>query len=102
MLLQMYKKAPFKQNGNSNDKELIDISSDDDMSKAEPKVEKDTDETELAYDKTEEEAEPNKLAYNKTVHITPSVTLKLEIPATKPQSSQIPAVVCILASFVFS
>ncbi|XP_032669181.1 nuclear valosin-containing protein-like isoform X2 [Odontomachus brunneus] len=91
MLLQMYKKVPFKQNGNSNDKELIDISSDDDMSKSEPKVEKDTDEAELPHDKTEE-AEPKKLAYNKTVHITPSVTLKLELPATKPQSSQIPAV----------
>ncbi|KAL0107772.1 hypothetical protein PUN28_014802 [Cardiocondyla obscurior] len=41
MLLHMYKKAQYKQNGNSSDKELIDISSDDDVSKTESKLEKD-------------------------------------------------------------
>lgn len=35
MLLKMYKKSQNKQNGNSSDKELIDISSDDDVSKVE-------------------------------------------------------------------
>lgn len=35
MLLKMYKKSQNKQNGNSSDKELIDISSDDDVSKSE-------------------------------------------------------------------
>lgn len=34
MLLKMYKKLQNKQNGNSSDKELIDISSDDDADKA--------------------------------------------------------------------
>ncbi|KYM77659.1 Nuclear valosin-containing protein-like protein [Atta colombica] len=40
MLLHMYKK-PHRQNGNSSDKELIDISSDDDASKVDSKTEKD-------------------------------------------------------------
>ena len=35
MLLKMYKNSQNKQNGNSSDKELIDISSDDDVSKVE-------------------------------------------------------------------
>ena len=35
MLLKMYKKSQNKQNGNSSDKELIDISSDDDVNKME-------------------------------------------------------------------
>lgn len=35
MLMKMYKKVQGKQNGNSSDKELIDISSDDDVSKTE-------------------------------------------------------------------
>ncbi|XP_076749603.1 nuclear valosin-containing protein-like smid [Xylocopa sonorina] len=35
MLLKMYKKSQSKQNGNSSDKELIDISSDDDVNKME-------------------------------------------------------------------
>lgn len=80
----MYNKSPFKQNGNSSDKELIDISSDDDVSKAESKVNKDTNNSE-AYNETEE-----------SVHITPSVTLKVEIPATKTQSPQVPTVVYII------
>lgn len=42
LLLNMYKKSQCKQNGNSSDKELIDISSDDDHSKQE--FEKKTDE----------------------------------------------------------
>lgn len=33
----MFKKSKGKQNGNSSDKELIDISSDDDVEKCEPK-----------------------------------------------------------------
>ncbi|EFN84409.1 Nuclear valosin-containing protein-like [Harpegnathos saltator] len=91
ILLQMYKKTPCKQNGNSSDKELIDISSDDDVSKVESKaesnaeskaeskaesnVEKDTKETELACNTNE-----------KFVHITPSVTLKLETADSKLQT----------------
>ncbi|XP_017794673.1 PREDICTED: nuclear valosin-containing protein-like [Habropoda laboriosa] len=35
LLLKMYKRSQNKQNGNSSDKELIDISSDDDVSKLE-------------------------------------------------------------------
>lgn len=33
----MFKKSKGKQNGNSSDKELIDISSDDDVEKCDPK-----------------------------------------------------------------
>ncbi|XP_076679935.1 nuclear valosin-containing protein-like smid [Andrena cerasifolii] len=36
MLLKMYKRTQNKQNGNSSDKELIDISSDDDADKGDP------------------------------------------------------------------
>ena len=36
MLLKMYKRSQSKQNGNSSDKELIDISSDDDADKGDP------------------------------------------------------------------
>lgn len=37
VLLKMFKKSKGKQNGNSSDKELIDISSDDDVEKCDPK-----------------------------------------------------------------
>ncbi|XP_020295662.1 nuclear valosin-containing protein-like [Pseudomyrmex gracilis] len=40
-ILRMYQRPHGKQNGNSSDKELIDISSDDDVSKVESKNEKD-------------------------------------------------------------
>lgn len=100
MLLQMYKKTPCKQNGNSSDKELIDISSDDDVSKAESKTEKETKEADLVYNTTDE-----------SVHISPSVTLKLEVSASKPAStsppppplpppSQTPAAVCAVCMHV--
>ncbi|XP_043499520.1 nuclear valosin-containing protein-like isoform X1 [Polistes fuscatus] len=39
VLLKMFKKSKGKQNGNSSDKELIDISSDDDVEKSEQKSE---------------------------------------------------------------
>lgn len=41
----MFKKSKGKQNGNSSDKELIDISSDDDIEKREPKSEMKVDDT---------------------------------------------------------
>ncbi|XP_076656606.1 nuclear valosin-containing protein-like smid isoform X2 [Halictus rubicundus] len=47
MLLKVYKKSQNKQNGNSSDKELIDISSDDDASKADSNTYNKTDETKL-------------------------------------------------------
>lgn len=89
MLLQMYKKTPCKQNGNSSDKELIDISSDDDVSKAESKTERDTKETELVHNTVED-----------SVHLSPSVTIKLDVPASKPApSSPTPAAVRMLMRF---
>ncbi|XP_031837266.1 nuclear valosin-containing protein-like smid isoform X2 [Nomia melanderi] len=48
MLLKMYKKSQNKQNGNSSDKELIDISSDDDASKVDSNTYNKTDEPEVA------------------------------------------------------
>nr|XP_033330799.1 nuclear valosin-containing protein-like [Megalopta genalis]XP_033330800.1 nuclear valosin-containing protein-like [Megalopta genalis]XP_033330801.1 nuclear valosin-containing protein-like [Megalopta genalis] len=47
MLLKMYKKSQNKQNGNSSDKELIDISSDDDASKADSNTYNKTNESKL-------------------------------------------------------
>lgn len=66
----MYK----KQNGNSSDKELIDISSDDDISKNESKAGKETKELNVC-NVTEE-----------SLH-TPSITPKLETATEKPETS---------------
>ncbi|KAL6445350.1 hypothetical protein ACFW04_002273 [Cataglyphis niger] len=69
MLIQMYK----KQNGNSSDKELIDISSDDDISKNESKAGKET-------------KELNVCNVAESLH-TPSITPKVETATEKPETS---------------
>lgn len=58
MLLKMYKKSQNKQNGNSSDKELIDISSDDDVNKVEANSNK-TNEPEVAEKNLQQKAGPS-------------------------------------------
>ncbi|XP_071560797.1 nuclear valosin-containing protein-like isoform X2 [Temnothorax nylanderi] len=63
MLLHMYKKTQFKQNGNSSDKELIDISSDDDGAKVDSsKPEKDVKTSEPGCTTVAEESLPASVA----------------------------------------
>lgn len=83
----MYKKPQYKQNGGNivetSDKELIDISSDDDASKAESKTEKNAKETESVSNNVSEEA-PSQ---------TPStVALKSEPVALKQETVCIHAI----------
>ncbi|XP_011865360.1 PREDICTED: nuclear valosin-containing protein-like [Vollenhovia emeryi] len=76
MLLHMYKKT--QQNGNSSDKELIDISSDDDVSKADSKLEKDA--------KT---PEPGPKVAQDSSHASPITTVapsKSETAIAKPET----------------
>jgi len=75
MLLHMYKKAQYKQNGNSSDKELIDISSDDDVSKVDSKVEKDVKTPEPGCTVTEESS-----------HVALMIASKPEIATTEPET----------------
>lgn len=76
MLIHMYK----KQNGNSSDKELIDISSDDDVSKNEPKADKEA--------KVPNVCNVIDESSHKPLVVTPkteSVTQKPEMPTSKPE-----------------
>lgn len=57
----MYKKSHYKQNGNSSDKELIDISSDDDASKVASKTGKETKMLEPVYNATKESSHMSSL-----------------------------------------
>lgn len=59
MLLKMYKRTQNKQNGNSSDKELIDISSDDDADKGEPNPCSKTNEPEPAEKSPQQKAGPS-------------------------------------------
>ena len=59
MLLKMYKKTQNKQNGNSSDKELIDISSDDDADKGDPNPCSKTNEPELAEKSPQQKPGPS-------------------------------------------
>nr|XP_012152476.1 PREDICTED: nuclear valosin-containing protein-like isoform X3 [Megachile rotundata] len=61
MLLKMYKKSQNKQNGNSSDKELIDISSDDDVSKVESNSNK-TNESEITEKNLQQKPGPSSCA----------------------------------------
>lgn len=75
MLLRMYKKTQYKQNGNSSDKELIDISSDDDMSKDNSKTKKDVKTPEPGCTVTEESS-----------HVSSMIASKSETAAAKPET----------------
>ncbi|KZC05562.1 Nuclear valosin-containing protein-like [Dufourea novaeangliae] len=75
ILLKMYKKSQNKQNGNSSDKELIDISSDDDGSKVESN----------ACNKTEESAATDKNTQQKP---GPSSHTEKPIPAKEAEETK--------------
>lgn len=79
MLLQMYKKAQFKQNGNSSDKELIDISSDDDVAKVDSKNEKDVKMPEPGCTVADESSQ----------HVALMVASKLETTTVKPETTTV-------------
>lgn len=89
MLLHMYKRTQYKQNGNSSDKELIDISSDDDVSKVDSKLEKDVKTSEpvrtVAEDATPSQASSMPVIASK-LEIT-CTTAKLETAAAKPEAA---------------
>ncbi|XP_070165935.1 nuclear valosin-containing protein-like [Polyergus mexicanus] len=71
MLIHMYK----KQNGNSSDKELIDISSDDDISKNESKADKETKALDVCN------------VVDESLHTPSMITPKLETATEKPETS---------------
>lgn len=116
MLLHMYKKKQYKQNGNSSDKELIDISSDDDVSKVESKLEKDERTSEVHPGCTEESSqvpsmvtvlkpssEPE-LATTKpemTVAKQETVVAKPEMSTSKSETSVKSKIVCLVCNFLF-
>lgn len=87
----MYKKVQYKQNGNSSDKELIDISSDDDVSKVDSKLGKDTKTTKSGCTVAEESLHASSMdAASKleTAVTKPETTIvKQEIAAAKPETS---------------
>lgn len=76
MLIHMYK----KQNGNSSDKELIDISSDDDVSKSESKGDKEA-KTPDVCNVTDESLNTSSIVTSKTE----SATQKTESATQKPE-----------------
>jgi len=114
----MYKKTQYKQNGNSSDKELIDISSDDDVSKVESKLEKDARTDVLTSDVhpgcTEEslhvssmvtasKSEPE-LATAKpemTIAKQETVVAKPEMSTSKSETSVKSKIVCLACNFLF-
>lgn len=71
MLIHMYK----KQNGNSSDKELIDISSDDDISKNESKADKETKALDVCN------------VVDESSHTPSMITPKSETATEKPETS---------------
>ncbi|KYN16964.1 Nuclear valosin-containing protein-like protein [Trachymyrmex cornetzi] len=91
MLLHMYKKPQHRQNGNSSDKELIDISSDDDASKVDSKTEKDLKTPEPGCTTTEEssgmivtaKSETTRLETAESETILKQETAKPEMSTTK-------------------
>jgi len=103
----MYKK-PHRQNGNSSDKELIDISSDDDASKVDSKTEKDLKTPEPGCTTTEESSvvvansETTRLetAESETLSTLKQETAKPEMSITKPETSVKSNIVCISMQFM--
>lgn len=90
MLLHMYKKTQYKQNGNSSDKELIDISSDDDVSKVDSKTEKDVKTPESECTVAEESSHVALMVAPKSELSTTEpepATTKQETAAAKPETS---------------
>ena len=89
MLLHMYKKPQYRQNGNSSDKELIDISSDDDASKVDSKTEKDLKTPEPGCTTTEESLGMIVVAKSETTRpeTTESETTTLKQETAKPEMS---------------
>ncbi|KAG5331333.1 NVL protein, partial [Acromyrmex charruanus] len=89
MLLHMYKKPQYRQNGNSSDKELIDISSDDDASKVDSKTEKDLKTPEPGCATTEESTGMIVAAKSETTRLetAESETTTLKQETAKPEMS---------------
>lgn len=83
MLLKMYKKSQNKQNGNSSDKELIDISSDDDVSKVESNSNK-TNESEITEKNLQQKPGPSSCAKQ----AEPTQEEHTKIPVRETQQSK--------------
>lgn len=105
MLLHMYKKTQYKQNGNSSDKELIDISSDDDVSKDNSKNKKDVKTLESGCTVTKESLNVSSMIASKpetaTTKLETIITeqetaaAKPEMSTSKPETPVKPKIVCI-------
>ncbi|KAL6262355.1 hypothetical protein P5V15_007444 [Pogonomyrmex californicus] len=85
MLLQMYKKPQNKQNGNSSDKELIDISSDDDVAKVDSKTEQDAKTSESRCTATEESLQASSTIASKSE----ATSTRQETITEKPETAQL-------------
>lgn len=89
MLLHMYNKSSYTQNGNSSDKELIDISSDDDVSKIESKTEKNVKASEPVCNVNEDSLHTSATIISKAeTAVSQSTSIpKSETSVTKPETS---------------
>lgn len=110
----MYKKPQYRQNGNSSDKELIDISSDDDASKVDSKTEKDLKTPESGCTAAEEssgvmvaaKSETTKLETARPETAEPETTIlkqetaKPEMSTIKPETLVKSNIVCISMQFM--
>lgn len=108
MLLHMYKKTQYKQNGNSSDKELIDISSDDDVSKVDSKLEKDVKTSEPGCTEesshvssivTASKSEPELATAKPEMTISKQETAKPEMSTSKAETSVKSKTVCLACNF---
>lgn len=110
----MYKKAQYKQNGNSSDKELIDISSDDDITKVDSKkTEKDVKIPEPGCTVAEESSHVESVTVASKPEVAepttePEVTAakqetttaKPETSTSKPETPVKSKIVCICVQFM--